>query len=71
MSSRRPPDVPALENWLWGSACVIRGPIDAPEFRGFILPLILLKQLSIDQRTHLVVDRSPQLQANAHLRDKI
>jgi len=39
-------DVSALENWLWGAACVIRGPVDAPKFKDYILPLIFLKRLS-------------------------
>jgi len=39
-------DVSALENWLWEAACVIRGPVDAPKFKDYILPLIFLKRLS-------------------------
>jgi len=39
-------DAPALENWLWEAACVIRGPLDAPKFKDYILPLIFLKRLS-------------------------
>ncbi len=39
-------DLPALENWLWEAACVIRGPIDAPKFKDYILPLLFLKRLS-------------------------
>ncbi len=39
-------DVSALENWLWEAACVIRGPLDAPKFKDYILPLIFLKRLS-------------------------
>ncbi len=39
-------DLPALESWLWEAACVIRGPIDAPKFKDYILPLIFLKRLS-------------------------
>src|SRR5437588_4306122 len=39
-------DVPALESWLWNAACQIRGPLDAPKFKDFILPLIFLKRLS-------------------------
>ena len=39
-------DISALENWLWGAACKIRGPIDAPKFQDYILPLIFLKRLS-------------------------
>ncbi len=39
-------DLPALENWLWEAACVIRGPIDAPKFKDYIIPLLFLKRLS-------------------------
>jgi len=46
MASSGPLDVPALETWLWEAACVIRGPIDAPKFKDYILPLIFLKRLS-------------------------
>ncbi|GIU81647.1 MAG: DNA methyltransferase [Pyrinomonadaceae bacterium] len=35
-----------LENWLWEAACVIRGPVDAPKFKDYILPLVFLKRLS-------------------------
>jgi len=35
-----------LENWLWEAACVIRGEIDAPKYKDFILPLIFVKRLS-------------------------
>lgn len=36
----------ALENWLWEAACAIRGPVDAPKFKDYILPLVFLKRLS-------------------------
>jgi type I restriction enzyme M protein len=39
-------DLPALESWLWEAACIIRGPVDAPKFKDYILPLIFLKRLS-------------------------
>lgn len=39
-------DVPTLEGWLWEAACVIRGPVDEPKFKDYILPLIFLKRLS-------------------------
>ncbi len=39
-------DLPTLENWLWEAACVIRGAIDAPKFKDYILPLLFLKRLS-------------------------
>ncbi|MBC7098257.1 SAM-dependent DNA methyltransferase [Candidatus Bipolaricaulota bacterium] len=39
-------DITALENWLWEAACAIRGPVDAPKFKDYILPLVFLKRLS-------------------------
>jgi type I restriction enzyme M protein len=39
-------DVSALEQWLWEAACQIRGPLDAPKFKDYILPLVFLKRLS-------------------------
>jgi len=30
-------DLPALESWLWEAACIIRGPVDAPKFKDYIL----------------------------------
>ena len=39
-------DITALESWLWEAACIIRGPVDAPKFKDYILPLIFLKRLS-------------------------
>lgn len=39
-------DVKTLENWLWEAACKIRGEIDAPKYKDYILPLISLKRLS-------------------------
>ncbi len=35
-----------LESWLWEAACAIRGEIDAPKFKDYILPLIFVKRLS-------------------------
>jgi type I restriction enzyme M protein len=39
-------DIQTLETWLWDAACAIRGPVDAPKFKDYILPLIFLKRLS-------------------------
>lgn len=39
-------DIGALESWLWAAACQIRGPVDAPKFKDYILPLVFLKRLS-------------------------
>lgn len=38
-------DISTLENWLWDAACNIRGPIDAPKFKDYILPLLFYKRL--------------------------
>jgi type I restriction enzyme M protein len=39
-------DTSTLETWLWDAACVIRGAMDAPKFKDYILPLIFIKRLS-------------------------
>lgn len=39
-------DITMLEAWLWDAACSIRGAMDAPKFKDFILPLIFYKRLS-------------------------
>ncbi len=39
-------DINSLETWLWDAACAIRGPVDAPKFKDYILPLVFLKRLS-------------------------
>ncbi len=39
-------NISTLEGWLWDAACVVRGPLDAPKFKDYILPLIFLKRLS-------------------------
>ena len=39
-------DVKTLEKWLWEAACKIRGEIDAPKYKDYILALIFLKRLS-------------------------
>ena len=39
-------DITTLENWLWEAACSIRGEIDAPKYKDYILPLLFYKRLS-------------------------
>ncbi len=46
MTDLRHLDISTLEGWLWQAACTIRGPLDAPKFKDFILPLIFLRRLS-------------------------
>jgi len=52
-----PLEITTLESWLWDAACAIRGPVDAPKFKDYILPLVFLKRLSDvfeDELTRLV-----------------
>ncbi|MGQ9786250.1 MAG: type I restriction-modification system subunit M N-terminal domain-containing protein [Anaerolineae bacterium] len=39
-------ELSVLKSWLWDAACAIRGPVDAPKFKGYILLLVLLERLS-------------------------
>jgi len=39
-------DISTLENWLWDAACSVRGPLDAPKYKDYILPLLFYKRLS-------------------------
>lgn len=56
---RRRLELPVLESCFWKAACVIRGPVDSPKFKDYILPLIFLKRLSDvfdDELHHSAVD---------------
>jgi type I restriction-modification system DNA methylase subunit len=58
-------DVSTLESWLW-EACIIRGPLDAPKFKDYILPLIFVKRLSDvfdDEIAHLAKDFGDEAKA--------
>lgn len=39
-------NVGQLESWLWEAACSIRGPVAAPAYKDYILPLLFYKRLS-------------------------
>jgi hypothetical protein len=59
-------DIQTLETWLWDAACAIRGPVDAPKFKDYILPLVFLKRLSDvfeDEITHLGLEFGGREQA--------
>ena len=61
-------DVSSLESWLWEAACKIRGPIDAPKYKDYILPLIFLKRLSDvfdDEITGMASEYKDEKTANA------
>ena len=46
MSANNNLEIGTLESWLWEAACKIRGEIDAPKYKDYILPMIFLKRLS-------------------------
>jgi type I restriction enzyme M protein len=37
---------PALESYLWGAATILRGTIDAGDYKQFIFPLLFFKRIS-------------------------
>ncbi len=39
-------DVSTLENHLWASANILRGPVDAADFKTYIFPLLFFKRIS-------------------------
>jgi len=39
-------DLSALESWLWEAANILRGPVDAADFKTFIFPLLFFKRVS-------------------------
>ena len=47
-------DVSALEGCLWDAACQVWGPLDAPKFKDYILPLVFL--LGYDSSGFATVD---------------
>jgi type I restriction enzyme M protein len=36
----------SLESWLWDAANILRGPVDASDFKAYIFPLLFLKRIS-------------------------
>ncbi len=37
---------PALESLLWESANILRGPVDAADFKTYIFPVLFFKRIS-------------------------
>lgn len=70
--SNRSLDVKSLETWLWDAACQIRGPLDAPKFKDYILPLIFLKRLSdvFDDEVQRVADEVGDLETAKEIIDQ-
>ena len=36
----------SIESWLWDAANILRGPVDASDFKAYIFPLLFLKRIS-------------------------
>ena len=36
----------SLESWLWEAANILRGPVDASDFKAYVFPLLFLKRIS-------------------------
>jgi type I restriction enzyme M protein len=36
----------SLESWLWDAANILRGPVDASDFKAYVFPLMFLKRIS-------------------------
>ncbi len=36
----------SIESWLWNAANILRGPVDASDFKAYIFPLLFLKRIS-------------------------
>ena len=45
MNSNNTESIKDLESWMWAAACSIRGEVDAPKFKDFILPLVFEDEL--------------------------
>jgi len=70
-------DLPTLESWLWDAACIIRGAIDDPKYKEYILPLLFYKRLSdvyadeIARITREIADRALAREMAAHDRNLV
>ena len=49
-----------LESWLWESANILRGPVDAADFKTYIFPLLFFKRISdaYDEETSVALKDS-------------
>ena len=36
----------SIEAWLWDAANILRGPVDASDFKAYVFPLLFLKRIS-------------------------
>ncbi|OPY30842.1 MAG: N-6 DNA Methylase [Methanomassiliicoccales archaeon PtaU1.Bin124] len=53
-------NVGTLENWLWEAANILRGPVDAADFKTYIFPMLFFKRISdvYDEEHQAALDES-------------
>jgi len=53
-------DISSLESWLWEAANILRGPVDASDFKAYIFPLLFFKRISdvYDEEYYLALKES-------------
>ena len=49
-----------IESWLWDAANILRGPVDASDFKAYVFPLLFLKRISdvFDEERLVALDES-------------
>ena len=49
-----------MESWLWDAANILRGPVDASDFKAYVFPLLFLKRISdvYDEERAAALDES-------------
>jgi type I restriction enzyme M protein len=49
-----------IESWLWDAANILRGPVDASDFKAYVFPLLFLKRISdvYDEERLIALDES-------------
>jgi type I restriction enzyme M protein len=50
----------SIESWLWEAANILRGPVDASDFKAYVFPLLFLKRISdvYDEERQIALDES-------------
>ncbi len=50
----------SLESWLWDAANILRGPVDASDFKAYVFPLLFLKRISdvFDEERTIALEES-------------
>ena len=53
-------DLSSLESHLWEAANILRGPVDAADFKTYIFPLLFFKRISdvYDEEFQVALDES-------------